>query len=398
MARNIDRLTTRGLAGLPAGLHADGGGLYLRVEATGARRWTFIFRFHGQRREMGLGALGDISLAVARQLAQDARQAVKTGSNPIEARRRQRASQATMLFGELADQLIKDLASKWRNPKTRQTWETTLRVDAKALRLKYPQDIITEDIMGVLRPIWTVKPEIARLLRGRIERVLDAAKVKGLRTGENPARWKGHLALLLARPRKLTRGHHPALPYNRVGAFMADLRQSGSISAKALDFTILTNVRTSMSILARPAEFDLAENVWTVPGDRHKSGQPFRIPLSPPAAEIARGCIQASIGGWVFPGKKRGRPLSNGAMTKMLKLLGCDEFTVHGFRSTFRDWAGDRTTFARELIELAMSHALGDETEQAYWRSDALDRRRELMIAWADYCATPGGKLIRLAG
>jgi integrase len=392
MARKVDRLNARTASTLGAGFHADGGGLYLRVETGGARRWVFVFRFHGKRCEMGFGALADISLAAARELARHARALVKSHTNPIDERRRQRAAVASIPFGEYADRLIISLAPQWRSPIGRRQWETTLRVDARSLRPKQLSNITTEDVLAVLKPIWLEKPETARRLRGRIERVLDAAKAEGLREGENPARWKGHLALLLPRRPQLTKGHHPALPYARASSFMRDLRSSNSISAQALEFTILTNARTTEARLACGREIDLEHKVWTVPGDRMKSGKIHRVPLSAPALSIVRRRIDLVGEGYLFPGLVRGNALSNMAMSKMLKLLGHGEFTVHGFRSTFRDWAADRTTFPREVIEAAMAHVQGDDAEQAYWRSDVFDRRRRLMDAWAAYCEPSAGQ------
>lgn len=397
MARQVDRLNVRGLAGLAAGLHADGGGLYLRVETSGARRWTFIFRFHARRREMGLGALSDISLAVARRLAQEAREAVQMGSDPVHDRQRRRAAQKPLPFGEFADRVIDDIEPKWKNPRSAQQWRSTLTNDAKALRLKPVHQIGTEDVLAVLKPIWQTKRETARRLRGRIEFMLDAAKVEGLREGDNPARWKGHLALLLHGRKKVR--HHPALPYAELPSFMQQLRLSPSISAQALDFTILTDARTCDTILSQGSEIDERRAIWEIPAERMKAGRPHRVPLSPPALAIAKARLRLmGPDGYLFPGLKRGKPLSNAAMAKMLELMGRDDVTVHGFRSTFRDWAYDCTNFPREIVEAAMAHILGDEAELAYKRSDALERRRKLMVAFADFAAARRGTVVRLAG
>ncbi len=387
MARAIDRLSAKSLPTKGPGFHADGAGLYLRVDPSGARRWVFVFRFRRKRCEMGFGGYPTIPLSSARALARQARAQIQAGMNPIEARRRQRAAIEAVPFGQLADQIVVDLAPQWRNPKVRKGWETTLTVDAATLRPVLVSDITTEDVLAVLKPIWLAKPYTARMLRGRIERVLDAAKARGMRQGENPARWKGHLSLLLPRTKHLSR-HHAALPYARMREFFAYLRRgSPSLSAQALDFTILTVARTSETLFATAAEFDLEAKVWTVPAARMKAGRDHRVPLSPAALAIARARIDAVGGsGFLFPGLKRGKPLSNMAMAKVLKGTDFDAFTVHGFRSSFRDWAGDRTSFPRELVEAAMAHLVGDEAEQAYRRGDALDRRRQLMDAWAVYC------------
>lgn len=399
MPRTINRLSARTVTSLTEPkLHADGGGLYLVVEPTGAKRWTFVFRFRGKRKEFGLGSILDVSLADARDLAEEARALVKAGKNPIEEKRNKReiqqASQTVDTFGDVADQLIADLSPAWKSEIHIRQWRTTLTVDAAPLRSLPVGEITTDDVLSVLRPIWQVKPETASRLRGRIERVLDAAKAKGLRLGENPARWKGHLALMLSRRRKLTRGHHAALPYTRIGEFMAELRDSDSLSARTLEFTILTAARTGETRFAELNEFDLEKAIWIVPAERMKRGARHRVPLSPRAVEIVRELHPQACGGYLFPGLRRRRAkedakaLSNMAMPKMLSLLGYEDFTVHGFRSTFKDWASDCTMFPREVSEAALSHAVGDAVEQSYRRGDALELRRQLMNAWASYCET----------
>lgn len=385
MGREINRLTARGLKGLAPGLHNDGGNLYLLVEEGGAQRWVFKFRFQGKRCEMGLGPVSLIPLAEAREAAHQALKLVKAGKSPIAERRRQRAAVRPVTFGDLADQVVADIAPQWKNWRSEQQWRTTLTVDAASLRPKLVSEITTDDVLAVLKPIWLAKPVTASRLRGRVERILDAARARGIREGENPARWRGHLSILLPRRLKAP-GHHAALPYDQIRPFMARIRQSDSISAKALEFTILTVGRTSEALFATGAEIDLQQAVWTVSGDRMKSGRDHRVPLSDAALAIARERIDAGGAGYLFPGLKRGRPLSNMAMCKILKLTGNGNYTVHGFRSTFRDWAGDKTAFPREIIEAAMAHVVGDEAEQAYRRSDALERRRKLMNAWAQYC------------
>lgn len=376
-------------------MHADGGGLYLQVDATGSRRWLAFVFFRGRRLEMGLGPLAALSLAEAREAAAQARRQAKAGTNPVEARRRLAASARAVSFGQLAREVVEHLRPGWRNPKVATQWLTTLTVDAKALEAIPVDQVDTDDVLGVLRPIWTVKPETANRLRGRIERVLDTAKARGMREGDNPARWRGHLSILLPAQRRQRR-NHPALPYDRIKTFFADLRRLESISAAALDFTILTNSRSNESLGARGAEINLEQGVWTVPAARTKRGVEYRVPLSPPALAIARRRMDLGGHGFLFPGLKRGRPLSSGAMPKILRLLGYKGITVHGFRSTFKDWSSDKTEFAREIIEQAMGHLVGDEAEQAYRRSDALDRRRALLEAWADYCEPARNNVVRL--
>jgi integrase len=405
MARQIDRLNARRVKTLGEGFHADGGGLYLKVEAKGARRWVFVFR-HGKKRcEMGLGALADVSLATARDIAQQARGQVKAGKNPIDERRRERAAVKAIPFGDLADQVVEDLEPHWKNPKVAQQWRTTLTVDAAALRPILVCDATTDDVLKVLKQIWLQKPETASRLRCRIERVFDVAKVRGMRQGENPARWKGHLSLMLPK-RNRRRRHHPALHYDRAKTFFANLHGSESISAQALEFTILTVARTNEARFARGIEIDLKQALWIVPAERVKTSKEYRIPLSPPALAIARQRIEICGPGLLFPGQQqRGRrndngprPISNMAMSKMLKLLGYGDITVHGWRATFKSWATDKTAFPREMIEHCLGHLVGDAAEQAYLRTDALERRRGILEAWAQYCEPAGASVIRLVG
>lgn len=392
MARTVNRLSARSVSATrKPGLHADGGGLYLRVDPTGAKRWTFIFRWHGHRRELGLGSLQTVSLSGARESAKKARQSILQGENPIDRRRQDQASRGLHSFGALADKLIEDLSPQWRSAVHTAQWKTTLRVDAAPLRPLPVAAITTEDVLSVLKPIWSTKPETARRVRGRIERVLDAAKAKGLRTGENPARWKGHLEVLLPKRQKLTRGHHAAMPFADVPAFIGRLRTSERIAARALEFTILTAARTSETIETKPCEFTPNESLWLVPAVRAKPGRIHRVPLPRRAWEIVEDIWPNKEDDFIFRSpnirrKSRALPLSNMAMLELMRDFGHKEFTVHGFRSSFRDWAGECTNFPREVIEAALGHAVGDAVERAYRRGDALDKRRKLMEAWAHYC------------
>jgi integrase len=397
MARQINRLSAKAVNALTqAKMHADGNGLYLRVDPSGAKRWVFVFKYNRKRKEMGLGPVVDVGLADAREEARKARAQVRAGQNPIDERKKQKvsllANSTSATFGDIADQLIDDLSPGWKSPVHLRQWKTTLSVDAARLRSLHINAIDTDDVLGVLRPIWSTKPETASRLRCRIERVLDAAKAKKLRTGENPARWKGHLALLLPRRLRLTRGHHAALPYDRMSEFMTRLRRSGSLSSKALQLTILTAARTSEVRFARVDEFNLEKSVWIIPAQRMKRGVAHRVPLSPQALALVRSLIESSVNDQLFPGLQSRRDLSrrsamsNMAMPKLLSQLGYGEFTVHGFRSTFRDWASDCTMFPREAAEAALSHVVGDAVEQSYRRGDALELRRRLMNAWASFC------------
>jgi len=388
MARQVKRLSARSVATLSKpGKHADGDGLYLLVDASGAKRWLFLFRWGGKLKEMGLGGVGSVSLGEARDKAVAARREVAAGRNPIDVRRAAVASRdAAVTFGEFADKLVADLSPGFRNAKHRAQWSMTLTTYAAPIRGKAIGAIGTDDVLAVLTPIWQTKSETASRRRGRIERVLDAAKARGLRTGENPARWRGHLDKLLSKRRKLTRGHHAAMPYCNVPAFMADLRRREAVAALALEFTILTASRSGEVLGARPEEVDAAGKVWIVPPERMKGGREHRVPLSARAAQILEAVAWIRRqGDYLFPGQRHGRPLSSSAMEMLLRRMKVENVTVHGFRSSFRDWAGESTSFPREIAEAALAHVVGDETERAYHRGDALEKRRKLMEAWAGF-------------
>lgn len=389
MARQLNRLTARTVASLEKrGRHADGGGLYLAIDKGGAKRWVFLFSLAGKAREMGFGGTLAVSLADARERARDARAILADGRDPIL--ERDRAKQKPT-FGQVADQVIATLTPGFRNGKHRAQWEMTLRVYAAALR-PLPVDVIgTEEVLKVLRPIWGTKPETADRVRGRIERVLNAAKTLGHRSGENPAVWRGHLETVLPKRQKLSRGHHAAMPHENVSAFIAQLRQSGAVSALALEFTILTAARSGETLGALWREIDLHQAVWTIPATRMKAGREHRVPLSGRAvailAEMKKLHIKPDeLDSHVFPSRFVNRPMSNMAMQMVLRRLRADDVTVHGFRSAFRDWVGENTLFQREVAEAALAHNVGDATERAYRRGDALEKRRDLMAAWARYC------------
>ncbi|WP_252865806.1 tyrosine-type recombinase/integrase [Brevundimonas diminuta] len=348
----------------------------------------FRFKWRGRLVDMGLGAASSVTLAKARERAGDARKLLVDGINPLEAKR---ADQAVPTFGEVADRLVSDLGPQWRNEKHRAQWKTTLEKDAAKLRPLPVDKVETADVLAVLKTIWSTKPETASRLRGRIERVLDAAKAKGFRSGENPARWRGHLDHLLPKRQKLTRGHHPALPFEKVPGFVADLRNRDAVAAMALEFAIYTAARSGEVRGATWAEIDLAAKVWTVPADRMKAGREHRVPLSARTVEILEKVRDLSSGtpdAVVFPGIKKGSSLSDAAFDRLLKRMGfkSGELTPHGFRSSFRDWAGEASTFPRELAEAALAHVVGDTTERAYRRGDALEKRRKMMDAWARFC------------
>lgn len=386
MARAINRLTARTVTSLKTpGRHADGGGLYLQVDASFAKRWVFVFQWHGQRKEMGLGSAGTVSLADAREAAAAARKLVQGGANPIDARKIERTGET---FGDVADDVVANLLPSLSNAKHQAQWRTALETTAKPLRAKRVDEVTTEDVLGVLRPIWTRTPETASRVRARLERVFDAARAKGLRSGENPARWRGHLDALLPKRRKLTRGHHPAMSYDAVPKFMAALRARQAVAARALEFTILTGARTGETLGARWSEIDEADSVWTVPAERMKARVAHRVPLTSAALEVLRKVRPLrgkEADAVIFPGQ-RGDQLSQMSMMMLMRRMEQDAYTVHGFRSSFRDWAGDCTNFARELIEASLAHTVGNAVERAYRRSDAFAKRRRLMEAWSGYC------------
>jgi integrase len=394
MGRAIHKLTTRQVETIAKpGRHSDGGGLYLVVSKEGRRKWVFISIRNGKRQDMGLGsaAKGAVSLAKAREAAALAREAVAAGRDPIAARRAAARDGARLpTFGQVADELVTSLTPEWRNEKHRAQWAMTLTKYAAPLRDIPVDRVATDDVLRALKPLWTTRPETASRLRGRIERVLDAAKALGHRSGENPALWRGHLANLLPRRQKLTRGHHAAMPYGEVPAFVGRLREREALAALALEFTIVTAARSGETYGARWSEIDLDSRVWTVPAARMKGGREHRVPLTERAIEIVDEVAKLrSTGvpdGLVFPGRRPGRPLSVMAMEMLLRRMGQDGVTVHGFRSSFRDWAGECTSFPREIAEAALAHVVGDQTERAYRRGDALEKRRGLMEAWASFC------------
>ena len=390
MAKTVNRLTDRKVKSLKdPGLHADGNGLYLRVDAGGAKRWTLIFQWRGARKEMGLGGYQTVSLSDAREAALAARKLVQEGVNPIEARKVSAASDNVKTFGCVADDLVDDLKAGWRNPKHAAQWTMTLR-DYVTFRDKPVELVDTEDVLASLKPLWHTVPDTANRLRGRIERVLDAAKAKGLRSGENPARWRGHLMHLLPAPKKLERGHHAALAYGDAPAFYQRVKARPALAAQALQLTMLTACRSGEALNATWGEIDLEVGVWTIPAARMKAGQEHRVPLADAATALLKSLRpeQPASADWIFPGVKDGRPLSNMAMEMLLRRLERRDITVHGFRSTFSDWAHDTTAFASETIEQSLAHVVGSAVLRAYRRGNAFDKRRELMVAWADYLAS----------
>jgi integrase len=387
------KLSARAAATAKPGRHGDGRGLYLVVSKTGARKWVFRFTFDGRVTEMGLGNAA-VSLASAREKAAEARKLVAGGANPIEARREaERIAAGKPTFGQCADALLVAKSPEWRNDKHRAQWAMTLAEYARPLRALPVDEIDTEAVLGVLQPLWQAKPETASRLRGRIETVLDAARAKGhiARNEANPARWRGHLDKLLPKRQKLTRGHHAAMAFDDVPEFIAKLRERPAVAAIALEFLILTAARSGEVLGARWAEMDMVAKVWTVPAARMKAGCEHRVPLSGRALAILDEAANGRTGEFVFPGQRSDKPLSGMAMKMLLRRMKAAGVTVHGFRSAFRDWCGEATSFPREIAEAALAHVAGDATERAYRRGDALEKRRKVMEAWAAYCEPKAG-------
>ncbi|CAO4153076.1 tyrosine-type recombinase/integrase [Methylorubrum extorquens] len=338
MARAINKLTALGVSReKKPGRYGDGGGLYLVIDPGGSRRWIMKFRQNNREREMGLGSTSIVSLAKARQQRDEARLLIAEGRDPISERKKpDPATAKTVTFGAFADALLPELLKGHRNEKHKKQWTSTLATYAASLRTKPIADITTDDVLAVLTPIWTDKNETAARVRGRIEKVLDAAKARGLRTGENPARWRGHLDQLLSKRRKLQRGHHTAMPFADVPAFVASLRERKGVSALALEFTILTASRIGPVLTCPWSEIDRTSKVWTVPASRMKAERDHRVPLSLRALEILDELEPLRRGNLVFPSFRADKPMSDMALSALLKRMGV-KATTHGFRSSFRD-------------------------------------------------------------
>jgi integrase len=396
MARIIGKLTALKVEKThQPGMYGDGGGLYLRVSNDATKNWVFRFMLNGRPRWMGMGPLHTVSLSEARRRAGEHRLRRHDGIDPIEARRAERLKSRldaakAVTFKECATSYIKVHRAGWSNGKHAAQWEATLATYADPIIGKLSvQAIDTALVLKVLEPIWVAKPETAGRVRGRIEAVLDWATAREYRQGENPARWRGHLDKLLPARAKVRRvEHHAALPYAELPSFLEVLRKQEGISARALEFTILTAARTGESISARWNEFDLLNKTWTIPAKRMKAGREHRVPLSARALAILEE-MQSSgdpHDGFVFPGGKAGRPLSNMAFLMLLRRMERDDLTAHGFRATFKTWASDRTSFQNEIVEAALAHVVGSKVEQAYQRGDMFEKRRRLMQQWAVYC------------
>jgi integrase len=405
-ARVIGKLTTiRVQHAKHRGLYGDGGGLFLQVSATGTKSWVFRFKEGGRLRVMGLGPLHTVSLADAREKARECRRLRLQGKDPIEERQVDRAAARldaakAITFKECAEAYIDAHKAAWRNAKHAYQWPATLKAYV------YPhfgavsaQSVDVGLVMKALEPLWKTKPETASRVRGRIESIIDWATARGYRRGENPARWRGHLENLLPNRRKVQRvQHYAALPYNEIGAFMAELRQQEGVAARALEFTILTAARTGEVIGAKWEEINIADRLWIVPAARMKAGKEHRVPLSDAAISILEKMCAIRPSDFVFAGGRRGRPLSGMAMLMLLRRMARGDLTVHGFRSTFRDWAAECTAFPAEVAEMALAHAVSNRVEAAYRRGDMFQKRRQLADAWASFCGSPaaGGDVVPL--
>jgi integrase len=407
MPRRAAGLSAQKVKTAAPGRYGDGNGLYLLVRSADARFWVFRYKVAGRMREMGLGRAGAdaaaVTLAEARAKAAGLHRLVRGGMDPLEQRTAeaaaakaaaQAAAARAITFRAVTRFYLDAHEASWRNPKHRQQWSNTLDTYAMPNFGDLPVAIVgTAHVLAALEPIWRTKPETAARVRGRIETVLDYAATREWRSGENPARWRGHIANLLpARGKVAPVEHHAALPWREIAAFVAALRGQAGMARHALEFAVYTAARSGEALGARWGEIDLAAALWTVPPDRMKGAREHRVPLSGAALEVLAQMAPlrpAQGDAYVFPGAQAGKPLSNMAMSMVLRRMGRGDLTVHGFRSAFRDWVGEATTAPREVAEAALAHALGDKTEAAYARGDLFEKRRELMAAWAAFCTQP---------
>jgi integrase len=406
----MGKLTTLAVAkAKKKGLYGDGDNLYLQVGDSGNRSWLFRYMIDGKAKKMGLGSLNALSLSEARDMAADCRKQVNLGIDPLNTRKENQAkarlaAAKEITFETCAKAYIDIHKDSWRNPKHIQQWTNTLTDYAYPIIGSLPvADIDVALVMKVFEQknkafqkgeiFWKARPETASRLRGRIEAILDWASVREYRQGENPARWRGKLEKLLPKRSKVRSiVHHSALPYDKISEFMGALADQPDVTARALELVIYTATRTSEVIGARWDEIDLKQKLWIIPANRIKAGREHRIPLSQPAVALFESRIENRTGEFVFPGRSLKKPMSNMALLALLRRMKRTDITVHGFRSSFRDWAAEQSNFPREVAEAALAHALKDKTEAAYQRGDFLEKRRQMMDAWAHYCAIPSSK------
>jgi integrase len=381
-----------------AGMYADGGSLYLRVADGGSKQWIFRYVVNGRLRDMSLGPVHTFTLAEARGKATEARKLRFEGIDPIEHKRARAAALAAadakaMTFRQCAAGFLRDNEAGWSNPKHREQWKTSMETYVYPLLGTLPVAVIdTPLVLKVLKPIWGRTPETASRIRGRIENILGWATVHHYRSGDNPARWNGLLEHALPSRSKLAKvEHHAALPYDEIAGFMATLRQNTVTGARALEFIALTAARLGEAINASWDEIDLGGRVWTVPATRMKGGREHKVPLSNAAAALLKKMAAVRRSDYVFPGARDGRPVGENTPSRLAKEAAGADITVHGLRSTFRDWAAERTNFPREVAEMALAHAIPNAVEAAYRRGDLFDKRRKLMEAWAEFCGKPQG-------
>ncbi len=396
MTRLVDKLTPLAVSkATKPGYYGDGGGLCLQVSPSGSKSWIFRFTLSKKEREMGLGAVHTVTLSEARAKAKECRLILLEGKDPLETRKAAKRVEALerakmMTFDQCAAAYIAAHRSGWKNAKHASQWKNTLETYASPIIGKMPVALVdTALVVKVLHPIWTEKTETATRLRGRIESILDWATVSKYRQGDNPARWRGHLDNLLADPARSKRTvHHPALPWQEIGAFMVDLRRQEGIAAKAVELAIVTACRSGEVRLATWAEFDLDAALWVIPAERMKAKREHRVPLSAAALTLLETLPR--MDNLVFPGAKLGKPLSDMSLTAVLRRMKRGDITVHGFRSSFRDWCAESVanSFPREVCEHALAHSLPDKVEAAYRRGDLIEKRILLMNAWANYCDT----------
>ena len=406
MTRLIERLTPLGVSKKQTpGYYGDGGGLWLQISKFKSKNWVFRYTLHGKRREMGLGPTHTVSLAEARQKAKECRLMLLDDKDPIELRETTKLAEALsrakmMTFDQCAAAYIDTHRSSWKNAKHVSQWENTILAFASPVIGKLSVAAVdTALVVKILTPIWQTKTETATRLRGRIESVLDWATTSKFRQGDNPARWRGHLENLLSSPNKIAKvRHHPALPWQELGKFMVDLRAREGVAARAAEFAILTATRSGEVRNATWAEF--GAGLWVIPAARMKMGREHRIPLPSAAVELLEKMPR--LGDLVFPGTKKDKPLSDMSLTAVLRRMERNDITVHGFRSTFRDWCSESVanSFPREVCEHALAHSLPDKIEAAYRRGDLIEKRTLLMQAWSDYCATiqPVAKVTQIRG